>query len=224
MRKYRLQNVEISIDRYQQIFSELSLKMMRIGREFHGRGWLLGTSGNMSTMVSYNPFIIAITASGLDKGNLTEEGILVMDGSGKVLSGKGKPSSESALHLAAVRGVGAGSVIHTHSVWGTILSRLYEREGGFSLQGYEMLKGLENVTSHTHSEWIPVIPNSQDMLNLSAKVETMLRDRRDLHCFLLAGHGLYVWGKNLNDAKRHAEAIEFLLEVHGRSVLSGVHY
>ncbi|MCL5731200.1 MAG: methylthioribulose 1-phosphate dehydratase [Candidatus Thermoplasmatota archaeon] len=216
-----MQNLEIIVEGQREAFREISRRLIKIGSEFHSRGWLLGTSGNLSAVVSRSPLLIAITASGIDKGNLTEDGILAIEGSGNIISGTGKPSSETPLHIAAIMARGAGSVIHTHSVWGTIISTRFEKAGGFRIEGYEMLKGLDNVSSHDHTEWIPVLPNSQNMPALSVHIEKLLAEREDLHCFMLAGHGLYVWGNTLDDAKRHAEAIEFLLEVYGRTLMAG---
>ena len=39
----------------------------------------------------------------------------------------------------------------------------------------------------------------------------------DIYGFMLAGHGLYCWGKDLTEARRHSEALEFLLEAIGRA-------
>src|SRR5215467_6990483 len=94
-----------------------------VAREFHRRGWALGTSGNFSAVIQRDPLRIAITASSLDKGRLSADQILEIDTDGKVVStGTGRPSAETLLHIAIVRTVGAGAVLHTHSVWSTILS------------------------------------------------------------------------------------------------------
>jgi methylthioribulose-1-phosphate dehydratase len=89
-------------------------------------------------------------------------------------------------------------------------------EGGLWIEGYEMLKGLQGVTSHTHREWLPIIENDQDMSRLAAVVEAVLRQHPEIHGFLLRNHGLYTWGENLAQAKRHLEILEFLLEALGR--------
>src|SRR6185369_16597614 len=106
----------------------------------------------------------------LDKGRLMPEHILEVGGDGKVLKpGDGKPSAETLLHVAIVRSRGAGAVLHTHSVWSTILSDYHIGHAGFFIEGYEMLKGLDGVQTHEHREWIPIIENSQDMESLAAE-------------------------------------------------------
>jgi methylthioribulose-1-phosphate dehydratase len=198
-------------------FAKLARELAAIGKGFYLRGWVLGTSGNFSAVVSRDPLRLAITSTGLDKGNLTSARFLEMDADSKIIRGKGKPSAEALLHLAIVRSREAGAVLHTHSVWSTVLSGAHAAEGGVALEGYEMLKGLEGVRTHEHSEWLPILENSQDMAGLSQVVLKTLSERPGIHGFLLRGHGLYTWGASLEEAKRHVEILEFLMEVVGRS-------
>ena len=97
-----------------------------------------------------------------------------------------------------------------------MLSELYGAERGLRLSGFEMLKGLEGVRTHEHSEWVPILENDQDIPALAGRVETMLEQWPAVHGFLLRGHGLYTWGDDLPRARRHVEILEFLLETTGR--------
>lgn len=191
--------------------------LTQLGREFHARGWALGTSGNFSAVVNRDPLRIAITASSLDKSRLSPENILEVDADGNVTNAAGgKPSAETLLHIAIVRSLGAGAVLHTHSVWSTILSDYHMGQGGFFIEGYEMLKGLDGVTTHEHREWIPILENSQDMKSLAAETTRTLQECPKSHGFLIRRHGMYTWGKDLTEASRHVEILEFLLESVGR--------
>src|SRR5262249_35041654 len=145
--------------------------LSQIAKECYTRGWALGTSGNFSAVVSRNPLVLTITATGLDKSNLSPEDFVRVDASGTVIEGTGQPSAETALHLLLVNVHRAGAVLHTHSVWSTIVSEHHADAGGFWIEGYEMLKGLEGVKSHTHREWLPIIENDQDMARLASVVE-----------------------------------------------------
>jgi methylthioribulose-1-phosphate dehydratase len=188
-----------------------------IGQNFYARGWLLGTSGNFSALVSREPLRLAITASGRDKGRLTPDQIVIVESNGESLKGMHRASAESALHVAIVQATGAGAVLHTHSVWSTLLSDVHGGRGGFWIEGYEMLKGLEGVSTHAHREWIPIVENSQDCAALAQSMTNVLTNYRSTHAILLRRHGLYTWGKDLDEAKRHVEIMEFLLEVVGRT-------
>ena len=197
-------------------FLEIEKLLVDLVRSCYARGWVLGTSGNFSAVVSRNPLSLTITSTGLDKGCLSCDQLVRINAKGAVTSGTGKPSAETALHLVIVQARRAEVVLHTHSVWSTILSGLHAAEGGLWIEGYEMLKGLQGVTSHNHREWLPVIENDQDMPRLASVVEGVLRQHPEIHDFLLRNHGLYTWGENLAEAKRHLEILEFLLEALGR--------
>jgi len=193
--------------------SEVAMDLCAIGRQFYERGWVLGTSGNFSAVLSPEPLRLAITASSVHKGTLAPEQILEIDEQARVLSGTGQPSAETLLHVEIVRARGAGAVLHTHSVWSTILSDLHASAGGLAISGYEMLKGLDGIATHDHREWIPIVPNDQDMPRLAREVRKLLDRETGAHAFLLHRHGLYTWGHTLRDAERHVEILEFLFEV-----------
>ena len=212
--------------------------LVSVAREFYARGWLMGTSGNLSAVVEREPLRLAITASGVDKGELKPEQVLLVDDEVQVLSGartppgfmsgpsakskstsKNKPSDESLLHVRIVKERGAGAVLHTHSIWNTIFSDLHAKEGGVQIEGYEMLKGLAGVRTHDHSEWLPIVDNSQDMTALAKTISKTLKEYKAAHGFLIRRHGLYSWGDDLTQAKRHVEILEFLLETMGRTAM-----
>jgi methylthioribulose-1-phosphate dehydratase len=189
--------------------------LVRAGRRFDARGWVPGTSGNLSAVLSADPLRLAITRSGTHKGELTRADVLEIDGSGAIAAGLGVPSAETMLHLGIVAARRAGAVLHTHSIWSTFLSdRL---PGGIAIADYEMLKGLDGVRTHVHREWLPVLENDQNMARLSGEVRRLLDDQPACHGFVLRRHGLYTWGATLPDAVRHVEILEFLLESVGRA-------
>jgi methylthioribulose-1-phosphate dehydratase len=198
-------------------FQHLTAALAEIGKSFYERGWVFGTSGNLSAVVSERPLRLAITATGLDKGALDARQFLEIDEAARVIRGSGQPSAETGLHLAIVRARGAGAVLHTHSMWSTLLSDSFAADGAVPLEGFEMLKGLRGVRTHEHREILPIFENSQDIAQLAEQIEALLKRDPAVHGFLLRRHGLYTWGQDLAEAKRHVEVLEFLLEVLGRS-------
>jgi methylthioribulose-1-phosphate dehydratase len=196
-------------------FAELASQLAEIARQCYARGWVLGTSGNFSAVVSHAPLRLAITTSGVDKGTLTAGEIVEIDEQCKVVAGSGRPSAEASLHVAIARARGAGAVLHTHSIWSTILSDAAS-EDGLAIEGYEMLKGLDGVATHLHREWLPILDNTQEWAAAVPRIEAMLTEQPKAHGFLIRRHGLYTWGRDLAEAKRHMEALEFLFEVIGR--------
>src|ERR1051325_11396554 len=103
-------------------FVALAAQLAEVGRLAYARGWALGTSGNFSAVVARAPLTLAITPSGVDKGLLEPGDIVEIDAEGAISRGSGKPSAETAIHVAVARTTGAGAVLHTHSIWSTILS------------------------------------------------------------------------------------------------------
>jgi methylthioribulose-1-phosphate dehydratase len=199
----------------------LARQLAAVGRDFYARGWMLGTSGNLSAVAGSDPLRLAITASGGHKGTLTTAQILQVDELGEVRRGEGRPSDETRLHLTVIRERGAGAVLHTHSVWSTLLSEAFAPEGRLAIEGFEMLKGLAGVRTHEHREDLPIIDNSQDMEALSGSFAAALAKYPEAHGVLLRRHGLYTWGRNLDEATRHVEILEFLFEVIGRTHFAG---
>ena len=196
-----------------------SLDLAEAGREFYRRGWVLGTSGNFSMLLARKPLRVCITASGLEKGQLDETNFLELDDDAEILQGFGKPSAETLIHLTIYRFLPkARSILHTHSVWGTILSDHFFEQGAIEIEGYEMLKGLAGVTTHEHRETVPIVENSQDYVALAHVIENVIRDNPDIHGIYLRRHGLYTWGETVADARRHVEIFEFLFEVLGRQL------
>jgi methylthioribulose-1-phosphate dehydratase len=194
-------------------------EMAEAGREFYHRGWVLGTSGNFSMLLARKPLRICVTASGIEKGNLDETNFLELDDDAEILQGFGKPSAETLLHLTIYRFMPkARSILHTHSVWGTILSDHFFEQGAIEINGYEMLKGLSGIKTHEHHEKVPIIENSQDYIALSHVIENVVRDNDGIHGIYLRRHGLYTWGESVAEARRHVEIFEFLFEVIGRQL------
>ena len=198
-------------------FVEIAQQLAMAGRRFDRRGWVLGTSGNSSAVLCHQPLRLAITRSGAWKGELGPDDILEIDEQCSVLNGNGRASAEAPLHVEIARTRGAGAVLHTHSIWSTVLSDRFAGKGGIDVENYEMLKGLDGVATHEHREWIPILENDQDMSRLAIDVRRLLSSQAGCHAFLLRRHGMYTWGNTLPEAVRHVEILEFLLEAVGRT-------
>lgn len=177
----------------------------------HNRGWTLGTGGNFSAVKQRGPLHLLMAPSGVDKGAVKVDDLIVVDHQGNVIKGEGKASAETALHLALVLHAGAGAVLHTHSPHATVLSLHFASQGKVGWEGYEMQKGIVGINSHDTQLELPILPNTQDMNTLSKKIAIPCSGWS--YGLLLAGHGLYAWGTDLFEAKRHLEIYEFLLQV-----------
>ena len=177
------------------------------GRLFHARGWVPATGGNFSERLQGGQMLI--TASGCHKGELAPEHFLIATLDGKPIDGTRKASYETLLHCQIyLHDAKAGSVLHTHSIANTVLSRKLKK---IVLSGYELLKVLPGVTTHDVTVEIPVFENDQDIARLSATVDAYMK-QHETHAYLIAGHGLYAWGANAAQARHRVEALEFMFE------------
>lgn len=190
--------------------------LIAIGKEFYRRNWVLGTSGNFSAVLSRDPFELLVTESGVHKGMLAPHNFLSVGPGAAVINGSGKPSAETLIHLSILDHRDAGCILHTHSVWSTLLTDLHSESDGLEIEGYEMLKGLAGVSTHEHSELVPILENSQNYPELAHKTNDLLSSNPRAHAILLRRHGMYTWGKDILEAMRHVEILEFLFEVIGR--------
>ena len=190
-------------------------ELIECGRDFHHRGWSLGTSSNYSVVIDREPLTLLMTGSGFDKGRLQPDQFVVVDENAQSLGAAfPKPSAEALLHTVLAQH-GAGAVLHTHSVAATVLSEHFLKDGGLRIAGYEMLKGLSGISTHESEAWIEIHPNTQDITSLATVIGSRLKDPANplRHGFLMAGHGLYTWGENIAAARRQVEVLEFLFEV-----------
>jgi methylthioribulose-1-phosphate dehydratase len=183
--------------------------IIRNVRELAQLGWTPATSSNFSARLDDRH--AAITVSGRDKGRLLPDDIMVVDFQGRAVGSDHRPSAETLLHTQLYRrSADVGCILHTHSRNQTVASRLFAGAGHVRLAGYELLKAFRGNETHETAVDVPVLPNSQHMPTLAAQVDALL-DRGPMWGYLIDGHGLYAWGRDMAEARRHLEAFDFLL-------------
>lgn len=195
----------------------LSTELIEAISYFSQKGWSPATSTNYSVRSSYNPNNYIISRSGVDKTRFKYKDLILIDDEGKILAPfdiQGvKSSAETEVHTDIYRRFPqAQCVLHTHSLLGTILSHLHEKEGHLKIAGLELLKAFDGNNTHDMEEFLPIVANSQHIPDILREMEPNYTKYPNLHGFLISGHGLYTWGKDIATAKRHIEAFEFLFE------------
>ncbi|MER7004751.1 S-methyl-5-thioribose-1-phosphate isomerase [Dactylosporangium sp. NPDC000555] len=182
-----------------------------LSRELYQRGWLPGTSGNLSVRLSADE--VLITASGRDKGELTAaDTVRVGVGSGQpVTPGAPRPSAETSIHLAIYRRFGeCGAVVHAHSPYATALASRQARAGQrvVRFDGYELAAGLGRRDGLA----VPVFTNWSDVSRIAADADAWFESRPEHGgpALLIAYHGVTVWGTDLRQARNHLECVEEL--------------
>ncbi|MDE2180050.1 MAG: methylthioribulose 1-phosphate dehydratase [candidate division NC10 bacterium] len=180
---------------------------------FARRGWFPGTSGNLSARVSApgEPLLLVVSASGRDKEAMTAADFLLVDDSLQPVElGSVRPSSETVVHARIYGTTGCGCVLHVHTVWNNLIAELFFSQGEVALRDLEMIKGLD-IWEEAAEIRVPIVENLFDLPALADAVVARITDRR-VPGVLIRRHGLYAWGANLFEAKRHVEAFEFMWE------------
>lgn len=181
------------------------------GRFLYDRRWSPATSSNYSARLDARH--LAITVSGRHKGRLGPEDVMVVDVDGEPVRSRQRSSAETALHTLVYRQLSeVGVVLHTHSVAATVLSRLIAPGESVVLRDYEMQKAFAGVTTHEGVVEVPVFDNTQAIDELAQQVGAWLQAHPEQPGYLIRGHGLYTWGKDMQECLRHVEAFEFLFE------------
>ncbi|MGO4700209.1 methylthioribulose 1-phosphate dehydratase [Dyella sp. 2RAB6] len=193
-----------------ELFAERADAIADAARELALAGWTPATSSNFSMRIDAEH--AAITISGRDKGKLGRDDIMLIDMHGKAVGTAARPSAETELHTQIYRRLPQMNVVlHTHSRTQSVASRLFAADGVVRLQGWELQKAIAGETTHDAALSIPVFPNTQHMPELVAQVDAWLDSGKPLHAYLIDGHGIYTWGKDMAETRRHLEALEFLL-------------
>lgn len=232
-------NTYVPLNLKHPITQRLSSELIAAGAWIDQRGWCPATGGNFSARLALPEHLIAdqtpnqisnqtshldskelqdpcclVTASGVHKGALTEDDLLEVDWGGQPLASdlKTRPSAETLVHIALYRlAPEIGAVLHAHSVPNTVLS-LIEPGERLEINGFEMQKSLQGQKSHLSPTTIEIFDNTQDMVALAREVEERWQRRGGLSWALLVrGHGIYTWGRDVAEARRHLEGTEFML-------------
>ena len=200
---------QIASEDKQRVIAELG----EVKTQFASRGWFTGTSGNLSMRVGgFKPerFDFAITASGKDKSLSTPEDFLFVDESGKPSeSTMLKPSAETLIHCEIYRLTGCGAIFHVHTVFNNLVSELFWERRSIPVDGVELIKAFNIWEEEAHID-IPIISNFAHIPSIVPELSANLDPR--IPGIILRKHGIYAWGANAFEAKRHLEAFEFLFE------------
>ena len=193
---------------YSEAFFRAANEICDAGRFIDKKGWVPATSGNFSARLPDDT--IAVTVSGRHKGRLQLDDIMLIDAEGNSLDGK-KPSAEALLHTSLYkRFPDVQCVLHPHSINAVLISKLYDDE--ILLENYELLKALDGIATHESRVLVPIFANDQNISRLASKIEEYMNRNDVRYGYVLAGHGLYTWGKSVDEALRHLEALDYLFD------------
>ncbi|WP_337287088.1 methylthioribulose 1-phosphate dehydratase [Candidatus Methylomirabilis sp.] len=195
--------------------------LVEITASFARRGWFPATSGNLSARVNApgEPLLLVVSASGRDKEAMTAADFVLVDESLQPVEFGLQPvaspvelcpSAESVVHARIYQATGCGCVLHVHTVWNNLIAERCSSQGDVVLRDLEMLKGLD-IWEEAAEIRVPIVENLFKLPALAEAVVERITDQR-VPGILVRRHGLYAWGANPFQAKRHVEAFEFMFE------------
>jgi methylthioribulose-1-phosphate dehydratase len=194
----------------------LRKRLSELLRAFYARGWVSGTGGGICARFSARGLLLAPSA--VPKERVRPRDFFVVDpDDGRILHRPSnptlRPSECNAVFRAILARRSAGSVVHSHALSAVIAADLADSSGELTIQGFEMLKGIRGC-SNRDAHRVPVVENTPEEPELAAGVSRVLRSSRfePAHCALVRDHGAYIWGKDPEEASRHAEVYHFLFD------------
>ena len=189
--------------------------LVEVARDFHARGWMSGTAGNLSARADDEHFWI--TASGQPKGRLEEKDFLlvrIVDGVVVEHANPGnKPSAETAIHRAIYSLFPeARACLHGHSVDSSLVSERVPRSAkALRLPAIEMLKGFD-IWQQKPKVDLPLFENILDVAKIAIEINKRFTKKPPtLSALMVRGHGATVWGAGLQQAYNRFECLEFML-------------
>ena len=181
--------------------------LCRVGRLLYDRGYVVGHDGNLSVRLEEDR--ILITPSGVSKGRMEPEMMVLCTMTGEVLAGERYPSSEIAMHLEVYRNrPDVGAVVHAHPPAATAFAVC--GQGLTERYLIETVAGLGEV---------PVAPFG--MPSTPEVAESIRPYLADHSALLLANHGALTWGADLWQAFDRMEVLEQTAEIYARVRLLG---
>ena len=172
----------------------------RVGTLLYERGYVAANDGNLSVRVDDDRLLI--TPSGVSKGRMTPEMLLLTDLDGNVLEGDRHPSSEGKMHLEVYHRRGdVGAVVHAHPPVSTAFAVC--RQGLETPYLAELVVGLGAV---------PCTPQFA-MLSTEEVPESIVPYLADHNAVLLANHGALAWGASLWEAFDRLETVEHTAKI-----------
>lgn len=176
-------------------------RICALGRKMWEKGWVAANDGNLSMKCDKDRYLV--TPTGVSKGELTPDMILLVDGRGEKLDegSPWEPSSETGLHLMCYAArPGIGGVCHSHAPAATAYA-CCRRPLEADILG-------EAVMTHGTVPCAPYARTGSAELPKAVEPYILTHD-----AVLLANHGLVTVGRKLEEAYATMERVEHTAQV-----------
>ena len=178
---------------------EVKNTILEIGRRMYAKNFVASNDGNISAKVAPNR--IWCTPTGVSKGYMTDDMLVLMDLDGNVLKGSWKPSTEMKMHLRVYKeNPKVNAVVHAHPPAAT----------SYTIAGLPLNRAILTEAVMGIGE-IPLAPYA--MPGTEEVPESIAPFVNTHNGCLLANHGALSWGKDAMEAWMRMESIEYYAQV-----------
>jgi methylthioribulose-1-phosphate dehydratase len=192
-------------------------KLASFVRVMNSLGHNPATSGNYSLRSKTSPNISLVSESGIDKSKFSEDNFLPIYFETRkmhpdYINMNRKSSDETDIHLTLYQITNANCVLHSHLLDSILFADLFYGKPYATIEGLELMKGFRGIKTHDLKIDIPCFENTQDIALLSEQIKPAILANQNNYGLLLRGHGVYVWGDSVEEAKRHLEVFEYIFK------------
>ena len=178
---------------------EAKAGILEVGRRMYAKNFVASNDGNISCKVSDNT--VWCTPTGVSKGYMTDEMLVLMDLDGNVLRGTFKPSSEMKMHLRVYKeNPSVKAVVHAHPPVAT----------SYAIAGIALNQAILTEAVMGIGE-IPLAPYA--MPGTQEVPDSIAPFVKTHNGCLLANHGALTWGKDVMEAWMRMESVEYYATV-----------
>lgn len=201
------------------LFDQLPTRtaLAKVARDFHNRGWMAGTAGNLSARSNNTKDCFWITSSGLPKGQLDNHDFILLDlKSGQIrhqFFDHAKPSAETCIHSTIYSLYpDARACFHIHTVDACIAtSRITAGQSQMLLPPLEMIKGLD-IWQQAPQANLPLFDNLLEVDKIAEQIQSRFQHNKpDVPALMIRDHGITVWGDSIQQTYNRVEIIEFIM-------------
>lgn len=205
----------------QQTYADTISEISKIALLFSERNWFLGTSGNISFKISSNGHmvIMVITASGIDKGEVSKNSFVTLDTRGVAThfgecATRHKPSHEYPIHQAIYEEKASANVIfHIHTLNAVLFADIAKSNSPILIENLEVLKGF-GFRSYSSKTYLPILDNDDDPSNIASSIKKLPKESPyELPAVLIRNHGIFAWGDSVFSARRHVELLDHVFAI-----------
>jgi L-ribulose-5-phosphate 4-epimerase len=199
------------------MLEELKSSVCQANLDLVAEGLVIQTWGNASAIDREHDLVV-IKPSGVPYAGLKPEQMVVVSlETGNVVEGRLKPSSDTPTHLLLYRAFkDIGGIVHTHSLYATAWAQARK---GIPAYGTTQADYWHGEVLCTRALTPKEIQGDYEENTGGVIVETFQKLNPLEHpAVLVASHGPFAWGRDVEEAVHNAAVLEFIARLAGETL------